>query len=421
MRRSVSWSSGRVRSMRSPFDLAARAASAKRGLMDLATSSAVVPFGNSLVLPSGSLRWMLSDMVKPCILLNLLSLSFARVGAGALTCPVELSPAASDCTRQEAWRAALAWDDRGRPVPTSSLFLRGSWRGMQSFDCGLYFCRNRIRIAQGQTGGGDGRTDPHLQRLAFDVVGVHGQQVEGADERDGHDLGLRFDGEKECARQKRLNPAIPGAAAFGKDDQRHAVAQAPQRGLDGADRSRRVLLVDADLSRTLQMPADEWVREQFTFENDAELRWQIDIEDRNVERRCMRDRIHAGFGLVDLFLIHACHCHRRQDRLHDEPRPEAGAIVLDAPVALEERADQRKRAQNQGVSPDQRVKNEIGAQAAKPAMPAFVLNCRPRLSPRRDSRSRLSSRAQLGSLFFRLRSCGDLVQDSLSKLLAIRA
>src|ERR1019366_7678550 len=375
MRRSVSWSSGRVRSMRSPFALAASAASAKRGLMDLATSSAVVPFGNSLVLPSGSLRWMLSDMIRPCILLNLLSLSFARVGAGALTCPVELSPAASDCTRQEAWRAALAWDDRGRPVPTSSLFLGVSWRGMQSFDCGLYFCRNRIGIAQGQTGGGDGRTDSHLQRLAFDVVGVHGQQVEGADERDGHDIGLCFDREKECARQKRLNPAIPGAATLGKDDERRAVAQAPQRRLDGADRSGRVLLVDADLSRALQMPADERVRQQFTLENDAELKWQVDVEDRNVERRCVRDRIHTGFGVVDLIHVHARDFHRRQDGLHDEPRPEAGAIVLDALVAVEERAHQRKRAQNQCVSPDQRIKNKIRAQAAEPAMAGFGVSC----------------------------------------------
>src|ERR1019366_3519799 len=268
--------------------------------------------------------------------------SYGRITA----CPVELSPAASDCTRQEAWGGALAWDDRGRPVPTSSLFLRGSWSGMQSFDCGLYSCRNRLGIAHGKSGGRDGRTDPHLQRLAFDVVGVHGQQVEGADERDGHDLGLRFDGEKECARQKRLNLAIPRAAAFGKDDQRHAVAQAPQGGLDGADRRRRVLLVDADLSGALQMPADEWVRQQFTFEDDAELKRQVNVEDRNVEGRCMSDGIDSGLGRGALVLVdvevHARDFQRRQDRLHDEPRPEAGKIVLDAPVAVEERTGYRQ-------------------------------------------------------------------------------
>src|SRR5207253_10578036 len=62
MRSSASLSSGRVRSIRSPLVLATSAASAKRGLMDLATSSAVVPLGTSFVLPSGSLMWMLSAM-----------------------------------------------------------------------------------------------------------------------------------------------------------------------------------------------------------------------------------------------------------------------------------------------------------------------------------------------------------------------
>src|SRR5206468_13128094 len=62
MRSSASLSSGRVRSIRSPLVLATSAASASRGLMDLATSSAVVPLGTSFVLPSGSLMWMLSAM-----------------------------------------------------------------------------------------------------------------------------------------------------------------------------------------------------------------------------------------------------------------------------------------------------------------------------------------------------------------------
>src|SRR2546422_3477074 len=62
MRSSASLSSGRVRSIRSPLVLATSAASARRGLMDLATSSAVVPLGTSFVLPSGSLIWMLSAM-----------------------------------------------------------------------------------------------------------------------------------------------------------------------------------------------------------------------------------------------------------------------------------------------------------------------------------------------------------------------
>jgi hypothetical protein len=63
----------------------------------------------------------------------------------------------------------------------------------------------------------------------------------------------------------------------------------------------------------------------------------------------MSDRIDTGFGVVDLVPIHPGYFHWRQDRLHDEPRPEACAIVLDAAAAVEERAEQINRAQNQGV------------------------------------------------------------------------
>src|SRR5581483_6414398 len=73
-RRSVSFSSGLVRSMRSPLVFATRAASARRGLIDLAMSNAVVPLGTSLVDPSGSLIlitatsaevWTVSDIIEP--------------------------------------------------------------------------------------------------------------------------------------------------------------------------------------------------------------------------------------------------------------------------------------------------------------------------------------------------------------------
>ena len=239
---------------------------------------------------------------------------------------------------------------------------------MQLFDGRFHFGRDLFGMLHGQAGGGDYFAYPHLQRLALDVIGVHGQQVESADERDGHDVGLRLDRKKKCARKKRLHIAIARAAALGKDYQRHATAQAPQRRLDGADRSRRVLLVDADLSGAPEMPADERVGQQFTFENDPELKGQVDLEDWDVERRCMSDRIDTGFGVVDLVPIHPGYFHWRQDRLHDEPRPEACAIVLDAAAAVEERAEQRNRAQNQGVGPDQRVENEIRAETAEPAV-----------------------------------------------------
>src|ERR1700693_1608399 len=80
-----------------------------------------------------------------------------------------------------------------------------------------------------------------------------------------------------------------------------------------------------------------------------------------------------------------------------------GDFCLGRPARAHRAKDQRDRAQNDGGGPDQRGKNEIRAQAAEPAMAVDGVNCEPPLRPRRDSRPRLTSRAQLGSLLFPLR------------------
>ena len=118
------------------------------------------------------------------------------------------------------------------------------------------------------------------------------------------------------------------------------------------------------------MPADKWIGQQFAFENDAELKGQVDVEDGDIERRGMSDGVDAGFGVVEL-VCSSGNSYRRQDCLHDEPRPEAGEIVLEADVAVEERDEQRERAENYRVGPDERIKDEIRTQAAGPAVAVF--------------------------------------------------
>jgi len=81
------------------------------------------------------------------------------------------------------------------------------------------------------------------------------------------------------------------------------------------------------------------------------------VEDGNVERRCMRDCEDPGFGVVEASAPRDFH--RRQDRLHNEPGPQAGKFVLDSSVLIEQRTDQGHRAENQRVRPDQRIQNEI--------------------------------------------------------------
>jgi len=60
------------------------------------------------------------------------------------------------------------------------------------------------------------------------------------------------------------------------------------------------------------MPSYEWVRKQFTLENDAELKWEIDIKDWDIQRRRVRDGIDLGLGIVECFLIRARDCYWRQ-------------------------------------------------------------------------------------------------------------
>ena len=98
------------------------------------------------------------------------------------------------------------------------------------------------------------------------------------------------------------------------------------------------------------MPSYERIGEQFTLEDDAELEWQVHVEHWDIERRCVGDGVDGVWERIEIIDatddIEACNFHGRQDRLHDEPRPEAGEIVLDSAVAVEERADQRDRAEN---------------------------------------------------------------------------
>src|ERR1700730_2069306 len=192
---------------------------------------------------------MLSDM-------NFLSLPSAHPGAGpplranesqALHCASDKNSKSRTEDGRYCQGVGTPSAPRRLPVVTRTLAsprwpdflehskLRGSWRGMQSFDCRLHPCRNRLRILHRQPRSRNRFANSHLQRLALDVVGVHRQQVECVDERDRHDIGLRLDCQKECARQERLNPSISRTAALGKDYERHAAAQTSQGLSDVAD------------------------------------------------------------------------------------------------------------------------------------------------------------------------------------------
>src|SRR5512146_2444341 len=132
MRKSVSFSRGLVRSIRSPLDLAASAAEARRGLISLATSSAVAPLGSSLTLPSGSLILMVSAM-----------------GGGSDYRCGESRPRLSGRAQLASIAGLRPAAPARAPVPTclASGVEDGGAGVIQIFDCRLYPSRQRFHVA----------------------------------------------------------------------------------------------------------------------------------------------------------------------------------------------------------------------------------------------------------------------------------
>ena len=64
---------------------------------------------------------------------------------------------------------------------------------VQIFDGLLHSLRERLQILHGQPGGRDRLSYSHLQRTAFDVIGIHRQQLIGADQRDRNNVYLSLD------------------------------------------------------------------------------------------------------------------------------------------------------------------------------------------------------------------------------------
>src|SRR5579864_853086 len=231
--------------------------------------------------------------------------------------------------------------------------------------------------------------DAHFERTRLDVVGVHGKELVHAAEGDRDDIDLRLDRQEKCSGKEGLNAAVGGAPAFRKDNERHTVFQRAQRGFDLSDGARGVLLIYADLPRALQMPADDGIRQQLFLVKNAELKRQIGVERRNIERGGVIDGIHVRLGGIDL--IKAEDAHGRKNRLHNETRPGTGEGVKTAAVAIEKTKRNRSKAEADGIEPDQRIEKEIRAQAAEQAItPGRVLhNAGCRLLGRPDRRLRL--------------------------------
>src|SRR5579871_596724 len=134
----------------------------------------------------------------------------------------------------------------------------------------------------------------------------------------------------------------------------------------------RILLVDADLSRSLQLPADYGIREQFLLKSNPELKRQVHVQNWNIERRSVIRSINVRLRSIDL--LESCDLYRRKDRLHDQPRPCLRKPVQPFSLSVEESPRQGQDSQNHRVQPDQRIENEVRPQPTHPPI-GFFGNC----------------------------------------------
>src|SRR6185437_16200042 len=105
--------------------------------------------------------------------------------------------------------------------------------------------------------------------------------------------------------------------------------------------------------------------------HNAELKRQERVKRRDIERRSVIDSVHVRLGGVDL--LHPNHLERRQNRFHRQLRPGSREAVENTAVLVEESKRDGKRAQNNRVSPDQKVEEEIRTESTQNAV--FALRC----------------------------------------------
>src|SRR5207237_9655982 len=123
----------------------------------------------------------------------------------------------------------------------------------------------------------------------------------------------------------------------------------------------------------MQVPSQKGKSQQLLLGQNAELHRQVNVDNRNIQRRKVIENVKVGFGQVDL--LQARDPHRSQTKLQHDPRPEAGERVLDAPAAVEYIGQQRNCAEHSGDEKYRRRDQQVRAQKDQP-MPEFGSNFR---------------------------------------------
>src|ERR1051326_6302186 len=114
------------------------------------------------------------------------------------------------------------------------------------------------------------------------------------------------------------------------------------------------------------MPPDDRIRKKFLLVKNTELKRQVGIQCRYVERRRMIDCVNVRLRCVHF--IERDDAKRREDGLHRELRPKAGERVQDSSISVEKSERNRGYAKQNSDKPDQRIEKQIRAKATEQAV-----------------------------------------------------
>src|SRR5947199_10433858 len=111
-----------------------------------------------------------------------------------------------------------------------------------------------------------------------------------------------------------------------------------------------MLLVHTHLPGALQVPTNNWIRQQLFLEHDAKLKRQIRIQHGDVERRAVVHGKYVRLTYIDFF--QPDNSNRRKNRLHDHLCPGASKCMKLASTFVEEAEWTEENAEKDRVGPD---------------------------------------------------------------------
>ncbi len=157
--------------------------------------------------------------------------------------------------------------------------------------------------------------------------------------------------------------SVSRTPAFGKDSQRHSMAQRFAGAVQAAQRGAGVALLNRNLARARKVPPHERIAEQLALGHDAELPRNARVQHGNVECRQMIGRVNRSLRRINV--LAAFDMHVNASGSQDHPRPMHREPVLHASATIEERRQQRQAPHDRGVEVNQRNEDEIRSQATE--------------------------------------------------------